>query len=478
MYRIFHMGDSTPAEGEPTSLWGKSRKNPDSEFSSDEESDESPKGPLSRKSSIGENMESMMRSFSGARLRDREPKKGVFSMGGDDSSDYESDGPEVPETRKSKTNFFETLTKSLKPKSQSGSPSSSNSSLHEEGHGIFKDLLSTRRKTVSSRDSDKQESGHQKSLTLGRPPSNIEKTPSNGSLHRSSSETSLDEKYGKPEDVLGKGSFATVKLCCPLNSKEKYAVKEFRKRKKDESQKEYVKKLMSEFCISSSLQNDHVVKTVDLIQDSKKQWCVVMEYCAGGDLYNRICKNKLTTQEIYCYFVQLVHGVQYLHQNGVCHRDLKPENLLLDKTHRILKITDFGVSEVFKTPFATKCKKLCGVAGSGPYIAPEEFTKEEYDSELVDVWSIGVIFYVMLANSIPWKSAEASDPRYKIYLDSVSHFSLFEKYSAPIKNLLYQMLKPYPGERIKPAQILQDPWVKSCSVCTPSNADYVDHRHP
>ena len=201
----------------------------------------------------------------------------------------------------------------------------------------------------------------------------------------------MAEKYGKMEDFLGKGSFATVRLCCPQNSNSKYAVKEFRKKKKDESQKDYVKKLIAEFCISSSLDHENVVKTVDLIQDSKKRWCVVMEYCAGGDMYSKVSKGGLLTEEINCYFVQLVRGVKYLHANGVAHRDLKPENLLLDATGRILKITDFGVSDVFRTPFASKCKKVRGVAGSGPYIAPEEFTNQEYESENVDIWSVGVI---------------------------------------------------------------------------------------
>lgn len=86
-------------------------------------------------------------------------------------------------------------------------------------------------------------------------------------IKRSLSETSLAEKYGKKDFVIGKGGQAVVRLCCPLNSTKKYAVKEFRKRRKDESQKAYVKKLIAEFCISSSLEDINVVKTIDLIQD-------------------------------------------------------------------------------------------------------------------------------------------------------------------------------------------------------------------
>ena len=119
-----------------------------------------------------------------------------------------------------------------------------------------------------------------------------------------------------------------------------------------------------------------------------------MEYCSGGDLLSRITNGSLSSEdERSCYFAQLCNGVKYLHSIGVAHRDLKPENLLLDGTGRILKITDFGVSTVFKNPFCSVREKLKGVTGSGPYIAPEEFTQEEYDSEAVDIWSVGIIGY-------------------------------------------------------------------------------------
>ncbi|KAJ3278279.1 serine/threonine-protein kinase HAL4/sat4 [Borealophlyctis nickersoniae] len=94
------------------------------------------------------------------------------------------------------------------------------------------------------------------------------------------------------------------------------------------------------------------------------------------------------------YLKQLVNGVHYLRTMGVAHRDLKPGNLLLHSSGRILKITDFGVSDVFRIPFCKTAKKAKGVCGVGPYIAPEEeefLDGREYESELVDVWSIGII---------------------------------------------------------------------------------------
>jgi protein-serine/threonine kinase len=95
-------------------------------------------------------------------------------------------------------------------------------------------------------------------------------------LKRNPSEISLSEKYGRKDSVLGRGATAVVRLCCPVNaSNMRCAIKEFRKRRKDERQKEYVKKLVAEFCISSSLDHPNVVKTIDLIQDEVCLFCML-----------------------------------------------------------------------------------------------------------------------------------------------------------------------------------------------------------
>jgi protein-serine/threonine kinase len=107
-------------------------------------------------------------------------------------------------------------------------------------------------------------------------------------------------------------------------------IQEFRKRRKTETEKEYVKKLTSEFCISSTLQHINVVETVDLVQDDQHNWCEVMEYCPGGDLYAVIKKGGMSEGEVECCFKMILLGVGYLHSQGVAHRDIKPENLFFD----------------------------------------------------------------------------------------------------------------------------------------------------
>lgn len=119
----------------------------------------------------------------------------------------------------------------------------------------------------------------------------------------------------------------------------------------------------------------NVVETVDLVQDEQQHWCEVMEYCPGGDLYAVIKKGDLGTAEINSYFKQILAGVAYLHSMGVAHRDIKPENLLLDAKGHV-KITDFGVSDVFRMCWEKTTHLSKGLCGSEPYIAPEQFEQK------------------------------------------------------------------------------------------------------
>lgn len=147
------------------------------------------------------------------------------------------------------------------------------------------------------------------------------------------SNTSLNKKYGVCDKVaIGRGATAVVRLAHRWDrSDEKlFAVKEFRKRRKNETEKEYVKKLTSEFCISSTLHHNNIIETVDLVKDENSHWCEVMEYCPGGDLYAAIKKGQLGEKLSIAFFKQILLGINYLHSMGVAHRDIKPENLLLD----------------------------------------------------------------------------------------------------------------------------------------------------
>ena len=138
------------------------------------------------------------------------------------------------------------------------------------------------------------------------------------SLH---SKPSIREKYGHIETHLGQGTNGTVLLSQKINGDKQhlFAIKEFRK-KHTENEKDYIKKVTSEFCISSSLHHQNVIETVDLIRNDKSQLCEVMEYCPGGDLCSLILNSVLSLDESNCFFAQLINGVAYIHSMGVAHK--------------------------------------------------------------------------------------------------------------------------------------------------------------
>lgn len=229
----------------------------------------------------------------------------------------------------------------------------------------------------------------------------------------------LVEKYGKCQEVVGRGAFGIVRISHKKveNGEKLFAVKEFRRRP-EESEKKYSKRLTAEFCISSSLRHPNVIHTLDLLQDQKGDYCEVMEYCSGGDLYTLVLTaGKLEVLEADCYFKQMMRGVEYMHEMGVAHRDLKPENLLLT-CHGALKITDFGNGECFRMAWENSPHMVSGLCGSAPYIAPEEYIDKEFDARAVDVWACGVIYMAMRTGRHLWRVAKRDeDEFYERYLE-------------------------------------------------------------
>jgi len=323
-----------------------------------------------------------------------------------------------------------------------------------DNKSMLKDILSPRLESVNSVAAKRSEDSDKGSI-LGKD---------------FSSECNLLTKYGIcDKGCIGKGATAIVRLAHKLeksNCEKLYAVKEFRKRRKNESEKDYVKKLTSEFCISSTLHHMNVVETVDLVQDENHNWCEVMEYCPGGDLYSAIKTGNMTPVEVNCCFKQLINGVAYLHSMGVAHRDIKPENLLLDDMGR-LKITDFGVSDVFRMCWEKSAHLSKGLCGSEPYIAPEAFESKEYDAREVDIWACGIVYYVCLRQSLPWRQAVSTDANYQYYLyNRRGNFALIDELEPrEVPNLLNAILEPDPKIRITIEQIQENAYFKSIVTC-------------
>lgn len=285
--------------------------------------------------------------------------------------------------------------------------------------------------------------------------------------------STLAEKYGKCQEIVGRGAFGIVRISHKKlgdgMGEKLYAVKEFRRRP-EENEKKYSKRLTAEFCISSSLRHPNVIHTLDLLKDAKGDYCEVMEFCAGGDLYTLVlAAGKLEVQEADCFFKQMMRGVEYMHEMGVAHRDLKPENLLLT-THGAIKITDFGNGECFRMAWESDAHMVSGLCGSAPYIAPEEYVNKEFDARAVDVWACGVIYMAMRTGRHLWRVAKKDeDEFYGRYLDGrrdeEGYGPIESLHRARCRNVIYSILDPTPSRRITASQVLKSEWGREIKLC-------------
>jgi serine/threonine protein kinase len=169
-----------------------------------------------------------------------------------------------------------------------------------------------------------------------------------------------------------------------------------------------------------------------------------------------------------CCFKQMIQGLDYLHSLGVAHRDIKPENLLLTMDGK-LKITDFGVSDVFRFPWESKGRLSRGLVGSEPYISPEAFeNSKEYSGAAADVWSAGIVFYCIWLGGLAWHKAKKTDSAYCGYIrarEQNQTFDLFRTFTLNERRILSRMLDPNPITRITTSELLNDPWFQSINVC-------------
>lgn len=298
--------------------------------------------------------------------------------------------------------------------------------------------------------------------------------PENGVSFTSDNDNpqNFNERYGTCQEVIGRGSFGVVRVSHKKladGTEKLFAVKEFKK-KPTESEKKYSKRLTTEFCIMSSLKHPGIIHAYDLLHDTKGDYCEVMEYCSGGDLYSLIITaQKLEIKEADCFFKQLIRAVHYMHEMGVTHRDLKPENILLTADGR-LKITDFGNAECFCTAWEDEPQPVHGLCGSSPYIAPEEYTEKEFAATPLDIWACGVIYMAMRTGRQMWKLAKPDDEFYEEYITkrkAVKGYPPIEglKGNSQCRNVIYSILDPNPSGRLTTRQILQSEWFRDIWCC-------------
>ncbi|KAH8814598.1 CAMK/CAMKL/CHK1 protein kinase [Flagelloscypha sp. PMI_526] len=217
---------------------------------------------------------------------------------------------------------------------------------------------------------------------------------------------------------IGGGAFSTVYQA--FNEAEgKTAACKHLQPQSDTERKTFEKEMR----IHANLKYRHVLEFINaVVVDPKKAMNYVpgiymlLELASGGDLFDKIVPDQgLDITTTHLYFQQLLDGMAYIHDQGVCHRDLKPENILLDITG-VLKISDFGLSSVFKLKDSGKTRMLTERCGSLPYVAPELNSDQPYQAEPVDVWGVGVIFYTLLVGNTPWDEPTENSVEFRDYM--------------------------------------------------------------
>ena len=274
-------------------------------------------------------------------------------------------------------------------------------------------------------------------------------------INKLAPEFNINERYKLIKDI-GSGGFATIVLARDLNNNKDVVIKKIEKSSIENINDKI--HLIRELCILKKITESYtlnnieeiekkIISLIEICQDNKFYY-IVQEYCKYGDMVNYLNdENNISKEDAACYFYQLIKGVDYIHSLGIVHRDLKPENLLLTADYR-LKICDFGISNFFNQKSILSESFL----GTPSYTSPETLEEKKYDVIKNDVYSCGIILYILMYRAYPfeWQN-ELNDSFSKnninSYIKNVKSLNYLEEPDAEIKDLLNGMLNYDPNSR-------------------------------
>ncbi|KAJ8130165.1 hypothetical protein O1611_g3464 [Lasiodiplodia mahajangana] len=253
--------------------------------------------------------------------------------------------------------------------------------------------------------------------------------------------------------TIGRGAYASVKKAVPKDAPTPiFAVKLIHKGYALRNGRISAKQIAMEVALHSHIgQHPNVIEWFATGEDHVWRW-IAMEYAEGGDLFDKIEADVGVTEDIaHLYFLQLISGVSFMHSRGVAHRDLKPENILMSESGN-LKLADFGLATMFEYKGQ---KKL-----SATMVDRRSSEVAKYAPELVDIWSCGVILFVLLVGNTPWEEPTAQSWEFQEYrkTNGRSSDSLWERVPTDALSLLRGMMNIEPKKRFSFAQIRQHPW--------------------
>ncbi len=190
--------------------------------------------------------------------------------------------------------------------------------------------------------------------------------------------------------------------------------------------------------------------------------CTAFEYMGGGDLFDAVASKKgsaLPEPRARDLFAQVCEAVSFMHRCGICHLDISPENILLDEKRAVAKLCDLGMARELRR---AKFDPRDGCPGKRSYRAPEIFSREPFDGARCDVFSLGVVLFVMTVGSMPFRDPNSADPWFD-YIQRVGVRPLMDKFkpgaSAELSNLVRRMLEANDRKRISMRGVLKHPWM-------------------
>ena len=267
-----------------------------------------------------------------------------------------------------------------------------------------------------------------------------ESTNNNKLLYNNIKQYEMGEK-------IGEGNFGKVILATHKITKEKVAIKildKFRINKKDDQIR-----LNREIEVLKQVNHHNIIRFFSIIENNSKIY-IIQEYICGYELFEYIKNNrKLSEKEACLFYQQIISGIEYLHNLGIAHRDLKPENILLTSS-KVLKIIDFGLSILY-----SKNDLLKTQCGSPCYAPPEMIEGKSYRGLPADIWSSGIILYLMLTGRLPFNELTNK----KLYSKILNgKYRIPKNLSEEAKDLIRKILEINPKKRIKIKEIKEHSW--------------------
>ncbi|KAJ6662033.1 hypothetical protein lerEdw1_012880 [Lerista edwardsae] len=269
------------------------------------------------------------------------------------------------------------------------------------------------------------------------------------------------ERYSlSPGRELGRGKFAVVKKCVKRETDQEFAAKFMRKRRKGQDCR---MEIIHEIAVLELAQRNHWVINLHEVYETPTEMILVLEYAAGGEIFDQCVAERedaFKEKDVKCLMRQILEGVSFLHRNNVVHLDLKPQNILLTNESPLgdVRIVDFGLSRVMKNS-----EELREIMGTPEYVAPEILSYDPI-STATDMWSIGVLAYVMLTGISPFLGNDKQETFLNISQMNVNYSEDFDLVSESAVDFIKALLIKKPEERATAEECLLHPWLAQTDV--------------